>query len=201
VTTSRNGLNFILDASPWRPEPYDTATGKPVRPGDPVQGTLAIGVGHTGPDVVLGMRASKQEMLVWLKEDIRPIEQAVQAAVKVPLTQNQFDALVSFVLTVGVEEFLRSTLLVRLNLRDYGGAANEFLRWVYRGGRPSDKLLIRRQKERRLFLGGATHPTDTTPRSARVLPRWAPDVHRLPDAPVHGVVHHEHVPPASDPET
>lgn len=53
----------------------------------------------------------------------------------VPLTQNQFDALVSFSFNVGVGAFSKSTLLKRLNQKDYAGAKQEFRRWVYAGGR------------------------------------------------------------------
>ena len=78
--------------------------------------------------------------------------------VKVPLTDNQLSALVSFVYNVGIGAFASSTLLRKLNARDYVGAANELLRWdkgtvngkkvVLRG------LTIRRAKERAVFLKG-----------------------------------------------
>jgi len=76
--------------------------------------------------------------------------------VKVALTQNQFDALVSFVYNLGVEAFRTSTLLRKLNNADYRGAAAEFKRW--KNATVNGKLtelagLVRRRKsEEQLFL-------------------------------------------------
>lgn len=72
--------------------------------------------------------------------------------VKVKLTQNQFDALVSFVYNVGVGAFRTSTLLRKLNNGDYVGAAAEFKRWKFGGGKELPGLVRRRKAEEQLFL-------------------------------------------------
>lgn len=66
-----------------------------------------------------------------LREDVSTAEAAVAASVTVPLDQNQFDALVSFVFNVGAGAFKASTLLRLLNAGDYEGARAQLSRWVY----------------------------------------------------------------------
>ncbi|HLI61923.1 MAG TPA: lysozyme [Terriglobales bacterium] len=75
----------------------------------------------------------------------------VNRLVTVPLTQNQFDALVDFVFNVGAENFARSTLLRELNAGNTAGAAAQFLLWKWAGGVVSPGLLRRRQAEAALF--------------------------------------------------
>ena len=79
-------------------------------------------------------------------------EKTVNTLVKSKLTQNQFDALVSFVYNVGSGNFSSSTLLVKLNQGKYLEAANEFLKWNRAGGKPLSGLTRRRAAERELFL-------------------------------------------------
>ena len=76
----------------------------------------------------------------------------VSKVVKVPLNQNQFDALVSFAYNVGNGSLQNSTLLKKLNSGDYQGASNEFLKWNKSGGKVLNGLTKRREKERALFL-------------------------------------------------
>jgi lysozyme len=70
-----------------------------------VGGILTIGYGHTGPDVVEGQRITKAKADALLRADLRVAMQAVSSLVKVPLTENQGGALVSFVFNVGVGAF------------------------------------------------------------------------------------------------
>lgn len=79
-------------------------------------------------------------------------EPAVETRVHVPLTRNQFSALVSFVYNVGAQAFASSTLLRKLNEEDYEGAAAEFDRWVFADGQRLNGLVTRRRAERALFL-------------------------------------------------
>tara|TARA_R110001592_G_scaffold104597_2_gene294247 strand:+ start:6234 stop:9425 length:3192 start_codon:yes stop_codon:yes gene_type:complete len=72
--------------------------------------------------------------------------------IKVDLTQNEFDALVSFIYNVGSGNFNNSTLVKKLNQSDYDGAADEFLRWDKAGGEVLAGLTKRREQERELFL-------------------------------------------------
>lgn len=96
------------------------------------------------------------------RDDLRKVEDAVNHLVGVPLTQYQFDALVSFAYNVGAGRggLEDSTLLKKLNgssspreyTGDYLGAAAQFLQWIDVHHRPSEGLLIRRREEERLFL-------------------------------------------------
>lgn len=115
-------------------------------------GVWTIGYGHTAT-AEPGMRITQQEAERLLKEyDVGKYESAVNEYVTVSLSQNQFDALVSFAFNVGVYAFRTSTLLKRVNREDWRGAADEFERWVYGGGRRLAGLVRRRREERQLFL-------------------------------------------------
>jgi lysozyme len=87
-----------------------------------------------------------------LMMDMTYAQQAVDRLVKAPLTQNQFDALVSFVFNIGEGAFAASTLLRLLNKRRYDEAALEFNRWIHAGGKRLEGLIRRRRAERELFL-------------------------------------------------
>lgn len=110
-----------------------------------------IGYGHTH-NVKMGDTCTKEQAATWLGEDVFTAEQAVNRLVNVPLSQNQFDALVSFVYNVGSEAFAKSTMLRHLNHGDYSIAATQFDRWVYDNGRVINGLILRRADERALFL-------------------------------------------------
>lgn len=99
-----------------------------------------------------GMCINTQEAEMLLKSDLRRFERAVDSLTHVPLNQAQFDALVSFTFNVGIAAFGKSTLLKKLNRKDYSGAANEFGRWVNAGKKRLPGLVSRRQEERKLFL-------------------------------------------------
>lgn len=79
-------------------------------------------------------------------------EDAVNRYAQVPLTQNQFDALVSFCYNVGAENLRTSTLLKKLNAKDYAGAGEQFPKWNRGGGKVLQGLVNRRNAERKLFL-------------------------------------------------
>lgn len=115
-----------------------------------VVGVLTIGYGHTS-NVKPDMAISEQEAEEILRRDVSLFEKAVNDLVTVPLNQNQFDALVSFAFNLGRGALQRSTLLSKLNARDYGGAAAEFDRWINAGGKPWPGLVRRRKEERELF--------------------------------------------------
>jgi lysozyme len=93
-------------------------------------GVWTIGVGHTSaagaPHVTPGMKISRPESLQILKTDLRDCEHHINDLVSVPLTQNQFDALVSFVFNIGWPTFAKSTILRKVNEKDYHGAAEAF---------------------------------------------------------------------------
>lgn len=114
-------------------------------------GVWTIGYGHI-VDVSSGERVTPEEAEQLLLNDMKRYEEALNKYVTVPLTQNQFDALCSFAFNLGTAALHQSTLLAKLNAGDYQGAADEFLRWVYAGGRKLSGLERRRKAERDLFL-------------------------------------------------
>ncbi len=115
-------------------------------------GVWTIGYGTTS-DVRPGMVITEAQAEALLKRDLNRFERAVIDLVKVPLTDDQFSALVSFVYNVGEGALSTSTLLRLLNQRDYQGAADQLLRWDKAGGRTLAGLTRRRRAERALFLG------------------------------------------------
>ena len=127
-------------------------------------GVWTIGYGHTGKvdgkAVSLGMRITQTKAAQLLREDLASFEAAVNAAVKTLITQNMFDALVSFSYNCGAGALRNSTLLRKLNAGDYLGAADEFPKWNKAGGKVLNGLVRRREAERKLFLNGATDVTE-----------------------------------------
>ena len=116
-------------------------------------GVLTIGWGSTGSHVKPGMSITKEQAEELLKQDVSRFEKGVNDLVKVPLIQNQFDALVSFSFNLGLGNLKSSTLLRKLNASDYSGAASEFLRWNRAGGVVLKGLTRRRQAEKDMFEG------------------------------------------------
>jgi lysozyme len=112
-------------------------------------GVYTIGYGHTG-GVKAGDTVTEKEAEVLLRADIRDAETALWE-VKVPLNVNQRDALVMFIFNVGVSAFEESTLLRKLNSKDFDGAADQFDRWVYDNGEVVQGLVKRRAVEEALF--------------------------------------------------
>ena len=113
-----------------------------------------IGYGHTGEGVEEG-KITPQRAEELLQKDLSQKAEAVSRLVEVPLSQNQFDALVSFTFNVGEGNLANSTLLKKLNAGDYEGAANEMERWVYdkeASDKPLRGLVKRRKEEKELFL-------------------------------------------------
>ena len=88
-----------------------------------------------------------------LRSMLASYEAGVSRYVLVPVTQGQFDALVSFAYNVGLSAFKDSTLLRLVNARDYAGAAAQFARWNKAGGKVLPGLTRRREAERKLFVG------------------------------------------------
>ena len=98
-----------------------------------------------------GQKISQKRAEIFLREDIKKFENGVKKAVSVPLTQNQFDALVSFCYNCGLGAFKNSTLRKKLNAKDYAGAAKEILRWNKSNGVVLEGLKRRRNAEKALF--------------------------------------------------
>lgn len=119
------------------------------------RGIPTIGVGHTGKvdgkPVALGMTITADKSSELLKGDLQWVEDAIISLVRVPLNQNQYDALCSLIFNIGKTAFTGSTVLRQLNMKNYQAAADAFLLWKKAGNDP-DILLPRRQRERTLFL-------------------------------------------------
>jgi lysozyme len=113
-------------------------------------GVLTIGYGHTGPDVHAGLVWTDEQVEAAFARDLERFEAAVNEAVKVPIPQHAFDALVSFAYNVGVGAFKSSTLVRVLNAGDTAGAAKQFDRWHI----PAE-ITSRRNGEREQFKGTA----------------------------------------------
>jgi lysozyme len=132
-----------------------------------VAGLPTIGVGHlltkdelSSDRIVIGAEAvdytvglTEQQVYDLLGQDLARFEWAVNEPVEPELAQNQFDALVSFTFNVGGEAFRQSTLLRRLNARDFADVPNQLRRWVKSGGRKVQGLVNRRENEIKLWHG------------------------------------------------
>lgn len=139
---SENGLNLIKQFEGLRLQAYQCSAG-----------VWTVGYGHTA-GVRPGDIIDEVQAGIFLRQDVAASESTVMKFVTVALRQHQFDALVSFVFNLGSGNFAASTLLKKLNAKDYNGAADQFLRWVYAGGEPISGLLRRRNAERELFIKG-----------------------------------------------
>lgn len=138
---SQAGINKIKRDEALRLAPYKDEGGK-----------WSIGYGHLLLPGEWYDRIDEPKAEQLLRQDLAIAEKAVNNLVKVPLTQSQYDALVSFVYNVGSGNFKGSRLLTKLNLGDYAGAAQEFPNWKYVGDQESDILIARRAREQQLFL-------------------------------------------------
>ncbi len=125
---------------------------------DPV-GVWTIGYGHTdaaGPPTVLpGLALTAAEATDLLRRDLARFETAVEAMVRVPLTDNQFAALVSFAYNVGTGNLSKSTLLKKLNAGDHAAVPHELAKWTRAGGKVLPGLANRRAAEAGLWAKGA----------------------------------------------
>lgn len=141
---SERGINFIKSEEGERLTAYQD-----------IVGIWTIGVGHTGyvdnKPVSKGMKISQDKSRELLLKDLRRFEKTINDSVKVPLKQNQYDALVSLAFNIGEGAFARSTLVRKLNALDYQGASVQFLVWKNAGGRVSKGLLNRRKREKGMF--------------------------------------------------
>ena len=117
-------------------------------------GVWTIGYGHT-KDVVEGMEISQETAEEWLVKELDEYENYIHKYVSAPLSQNQFDALVSWVYNLGPANLKASTLLKVLNAGDYEGVPAQIKRWNKAGGQVLEGLIRRREAEALLFLNEA----------------------------------------------
>ena len=113
-------------------------------------GVWTIGFGHT-KGVYDGMTITQDQAEQMLLSELEEYEGYIENMVTVPLTQNQFDALVVWVYNLGPTNFRNSTLLKELNAGNYNAAGQEITRWNKAGGKVLAGLVKRREAEAQLF--------------------------------------------------
>lgn len=140
---SKDGLDLICRFEGFSPVIYICPAGYPT-----------IGYGH------LITEANKEqfldgvdedEALDLLRQDVAVAERAVLRLINVPLTQGQFDALVSFTFNLGSGALQRSTLRRKVNREEHDDVPAELMKWVWAGGRKLKGLVKRRKAEGALY--------------------------------------------------
>ena len=145
MNISENGIKFITEFEGLKLKAYLDSIGK-----------ATIGIGTitypNGSKVKIGDVCTKEQAIEYLKFYMIDMEKQINSMVKVKLTQNQYDALCSFCYNLGCGALKQSTLLKKINLGDFKGASEEFLKWNKAGGKVILGLTNRRKAERELFL-------------------------------------------------
>ena len=145
MSVSNKGVDLICEFEGKRLVAYDDGVG-----------IWTIGFGTikypNGVRVKKGDTCTLDQAKEYMRHDLIEFEHTVNSSVKVPLNQNQFDALVSLAYNIGSNAFKSSTLVKKLNAGDYQGAADQFNVWVNAGGKRMQGLVNRRDKEKLLFL-------------------------------------------------
>jgi len=118
-----------------------------------VVGVWTIGFGRT-KDVKEGDKMTKDEAVYLLEEEMMEYEGYINDLVEVPLEQNQFDALVSWVYNLGSGNLQSSTMLRVLNEGKYEEVPAQIRRWNKAGGEVYEGLVKRRESEAVMFMGG-----------------------------------------------
>lgn len=154
MKTSQVGLDFIAK---WE--------GVVLKPYKDVAGLRTIGVGHliqAGENFPDGIAITKERAFELLAEDVKKCEEAISRAIKVTLTQSQFDALVSFGFNCGVGVYTTSSACRALNAGDHAGFAAGLLMWdkakVKGVMTPVAGLTARRRAEVELFNSQSQGP-------------------------------------------
>lgn len=137
------GLDLIKKFEGFSPVVYSCPAGHPT-----------IGYGHLIKACERFDCINESEAEDLLREDVRVAEQAVQRLIDVPLSDGQFDALVSFTFNLGEGSLAKSTLRRKLNSGAYDEVPEQLMRWVYAGSKKLKGLVRRREAEVGLFLGG-----------------------------------------------
>ncbi len=138
---SQEGIDLICRFEGFVPTPYLCPAN-----------VWTIGYGSTKGVTKNTPAVTREEALAMLRLEIKSFEASVRRLIKVPLTQSQFDALVSFAYNLGSGALQRSTLRAKLNRGEYEAAADEFMKWTMAGGKRLPGLIKRRGAERELFL-------------------------------------------------
>lgn len=146
IHTNSAGIQIIKDSETLELKAYKCPAG-----------VWTIGWGTTRyPDakpVKKGDTCTREQADAWLLEGIKDAENIINRYVKVPLTLNQFSALVSFTYNIGETQFSKSTILAKINVRPADpDVALELAKWRKGGGKILTGLIIRRAKETILYF-------------------------------------------------
>lgn len=145
MSVSNKGVDLICEFEGKRLSAYDDGVG-----------VWTIGFGTIkypdGVRVEKGDTCTLEQAKEYMRHDLIEFEHTVNSSVKVQLNQNQFDALVSLAYNIGSSAFKSSTLVNKLNIGDYQGAADQFNVWINAGGKRMQGLVNRRDREKLLFL-------------------------------------------------
>ncbi len=140
MNVSQAGRDFIKEHEGVRLNAYQDSVG-----------IWTIGVGHI-LGVYEGQQITTMEADRLLEADLETVDKCLANCLKVPVTQNQWDALGSFVFNLGCKSLRDSTLLSLLNDGDDTGAAAQFECWCYAAHKKLPGLIARREAEKELFL-------------------------------------------------
>lgn len=148
MTISQKGIDLIKGFEGCKLFAYRDSVGVPT-----------IGYGHI-KDVKMGMSITQKQAEEFLKSDIKPIERLLNG-MGINYTQNQFDALTSWIFNLGAGNFNKSTMKKRI----VSGAhdteiTDEMIRWTRAGGRVLSGLVRRRADEANTFLGRTMYYVD-----------------------------------------
>lgn len=144
MKVSEKGLDLIRSFEGCRLTAYQCSAGK-----------WTIGYGHTGKEVVEGLQITQARATDLLLVDVNSVLKMLRADIRVPLRQNQLDALISLGFNIGVDALRKSTLLRLINRNpDDPAITAEFERWVYVKGIVSAGLVRRRKAETKVYFGG-----------------------------------------------
>lgn len=158
MQTSDKGRRFIASYEGLFLSAYDDANEHVVPLNGRVIGTLTIGYGHTSvagpPKVHVGQTITEAEADAILKADIATVEREVGHYITAPLSQQQFDALVSFQFNTGWLAHPHCSLTTALNAGSYGVAAADFALYDRASGRVMAGLARRRKAEHDIFVSG-----------------------------------------------
>jgi lysozyme len=146
MKASINAIELIKRFEGCRYNPYRDSVG-----------FWTVGYGHLigdGKSLPSGYNRifTQKEIDDFLVNDLMHVESGISVLIRVPITQNQFDALCSFCYNLGVGTLQKSTLLKDINASLWGAAANDILKFHFAGGVSLPGLVKRRQAEHDLFI-------------------------------------------------
>lgn len=139
-----NAIDLIKKYEGFRPQSYQDSVG-----------VWTIGYGTTrinGEPVKAGMTITEDQAIQYVQLEVNKLWSQIEQVVKVPINDNQMNALVDFAYNLGFNALKTSTLMRYINQSKFEQAASEFGKWVYAGGKVLPGLVKRREAEKQLFI-------------------------------------------------